>query len=72
MKLEYLPNGSPECPLIRLFEFNPSEARELRQLVKALVARDRQEVALHNEMWVESVGSCCLNLRVGIRTEGLR
>jgi hypothetical protein len=72
MKLEYLPEGSPECPLIRLFEFNRSEVQELRQLLKALVTGDRQDVALNNEMWLESVGNCHLNLRVGKRNEGIR
>ena len=72
MKLEYLPEGAPECPLIRLFEFNRSEVQELRQLVKALVTGDRRDVALHNEMWLESVGSCRLNLLVGKRNEGIR
>jgi hypothetical protein len=55
-KLEYLPDGSPDCPLIRLFEFDQSEAQQLRQLVKLLVAGNRQDVALQNEEWVKPVG----------------
>ena len=72
MKLEYLSDGSPECPLIRLYEFNRSEAQQLRQLVKSLVTGDRKDVSLQNEMWVEPVDRCCLKLRVGIRNEGVR
>lgn len=72
MKLEYLPNGSPDCPLIRLFEFDQSEAQRLRQLVKSLVAGDRQDVALQDEEWVKPVGECCLNLRRGNRNQGVR
>jgi len=49
MKLEYLPHGSPDWPLIRLFEFDHSEAQRLRQLVKSLIAGDRQDVALQSE-----------------------
>ena len=72
MKLEYLPDGSPDCPLIRLYEFNQSEARQLRQLVKSLVTGDRQDVALENEVWVEPVGECCLSLRRGNRNQGVQ
>jgi hypothetical protein len=48
MKLEYLSDGSPECPLIRLYKFNRSEAQQLRQLVKSLVTGDRKDIALQN------------------------
>ena len=72
VKLEYLPNGSPDCPLMRLFEFDQSEAQRLRQLVRLLIAGDCQDVALHNEAWVESVGGCSLNLRRGKRNQGIR
>jgi hypothetical protein len=72
VKLEYLPDGSPDCPLIRLFEFDQLEAQRLRQLVISLVAGDRQDVALQNEEWVKPVGECCLNLRRGNRNQGVR
>jgi hypothetical protein len=72
VKLEYLPDGSADCPLIRLFEFDQTEAQRLRQLVKSLVAGDRQDVALQNEEWVKPVGECCLNLRRGNRNQGVR
>jgi hypothetical protein len=72
VKLEYLPDGSPDCPLIRLFEFDQSEAQRLRQLVKSLIAGDRQDVALQYEEWVKPVGECCLNLRRGNRNQGVR
>ena len=70
MKPEYLSDGSPECPLIRLYEFNRSEAQQLRQLVKSLVTGDRKDVSLQNEMWVEPADRCCLKLRVGIGNPG--
>jgi hypothetical protein len=71
VKLKYLADGSPDCPLIRLYEFDQSEARKLRQLVKSLVAGVRQDVALQNELWVEPVEGCCLNLRRGSRDQGI-
>jgi hypothetical protein len=72
VKLEYLPGGSPECPLIRLYDFGQSEAKQLRELVKSLANGDRENVALHNEAWVESVGGCSLNLRRENRNQGIR
>jgi hypothetical protein len=72
VKLEYLPDGSSECPLIRLYEFDQSEARQLRQLVKSMVSGDLQVVALQNEVWVDPVGGCCLSLRRGNRDQGIR
>lgn len=72
MKIGYLPEGSPECPLIRLYDFGPSQARQLSELVKLLVSGDRENVALHDEAWVESVGECFLNLERGDRNQGVR
>jgi hypothetical protein len=71
VKLEFLPDGSPDCPLVRLYEFDQSEARQLRQLVKSLASGLRQDVALQNEVWVEPVKGCCLSLRQGTRDQGI-
>ena len=38
MRLEYLPDGSPLCPLIRLFDFTPAEAGQLAAAVSDLAA----------------------------------
>lgn len=72
MKLEYLPEGSPECPLIRLYDFGQSEANQLRELVKSLATGDLENLALHNEPWIEPVGGCSLSLRRGNRNQGIR
>jgi hypothetical protein len=72
VKLEYVPGGSPECPLIRLYDCGQSEAKQLRELVKSLANGDQKDVALHNEEWVESVGGCSLSLRRGNWNQGIR
>ena len=72
MKLEYLPDGSPDCPLIRLYEFDQSEVRRLKHLVESLVNGDLQIVELQNKVWIEPVGGCRLNLRRGNRDQGIR
>jgi hypothetical protein len=42
MKVEYLANEWNDRPLIRLYEFNQTEVRQLTQLVRSLVAGDRE------------------------------
>ena len=71
MKLEYLADGAAECPLVRLYEFDPSQAQQLREL-GLIAAGEREAVALQNEEWVEAVSECCLGLRVGSRNYGVR
>lgn len=72
MKVEYLANELTDRPLIRLYEFNQTEVRQLRQFVRSLVAGDRERVALQNEAWAEPVGGCCLSLRRSDRDQGVR
>jgi hypothetical protein len=69
MKLEYLADGSP--PLVRLYEFNRAEVRQLRDLVSSLVSGTRQSVSLQKEAWAQSIGGCCLDLRLGNRDRGI-
>src|SRR5258708_26043391 len=70
--MEYLAGGSADCPLIRLYDFGQSEAKQLRELAKSLATGDRENVALHCEPWVESVSGCSLSLRRGNRNRGIR
>lgn len=72
MKLEYLADGSDDCPLIRLFEFTPAEVQELRKLVRSLASGERQSVTLQHEAWAEPIGGCQLSLRRGNREQGVR
>jgi hypothetical protein len=62
MKLDFLPTGSPDCPLIRLYEFDRIEAARLRKIVDSLAFGSRQAVPLHEEAWVEPLGGCKLDL----------
>jgi hypothetical protein len=72
VKIEYLADGSTECPLIRLYRFDRTEVQELAQLVKQLSTSSFHEVSLKDKSWVESVGGCGINLRLGERDEGIR
>ena len=55
MKVEHLASGSDDCPLIRLYDFNPVEAQWLRQITASLVTGDRHLVVLTEEKWVIAV-----------------
>jgi hypothetical protein len=71
MKLEYLADGSQDCPLIRLYEFDQPEVMRLRKIAVALANRSAVSVALHDERGIESVSSCKLILRSGATDAGV-
>jgi len=64
MKLEYLPDGSPDCPLIRLFDFTAVEADQLLAEISRLAEGNAERVELHKFPWITSVGDCRLVLCV--------
>ena len=71
MKLEYLPSGSPDCPLVRLYEFDATGASRLREAIRSLGDGSLQHVPLHEEWWITSIAGCQLDLRLGPRDLGL-
>jgi hypothetical protein len=64
MRLQYLPEGSSDCPLIRLFDFTPDEARQLALAVADLAAEQIDKIALHEFSYVKAVDECELVLRL--------
>jgi hypothetical protein len=62
MKLEYLADGSPDCPLIRIYEFDHAEAGQFLAAVAALASGTANRVEVHMLPFVESLGSCRLAL----------
>jgi hypothetical protein len=71
MKLEFLPHGSGDCPLIRLYDFDVIGACRLREALRALSDGSRQHIPLHEEWWIEPLDNCCLDLRIGERDLGV-
>lgn len=65
MKLELLASGSPDCALIRLYEFNSKEAYQLRRIALQLARGKETTIPLHKESNVISIGGCELILRRG-------
>ena len=71
MKLEFLPEGSDDCPLIRLYDFDVSDAMRLKEAFRALSEGSRQSIPLHEEWWLRSIEDCQLVLRLGKRELGI-
>lgn len=71
MKLEFLASGPPDCPLIRIYEFNSKEAYELRRIALQL-ARGRETVArLHERPNVTAIDDLELALQQGQKDCGV-
>ncbi|HTV65108.1 MAG TPA: hypothetical protein VMD98_05850, partial [Bryocella sp.] len=70
MKLEFLADGS-DCPLIRLYDFDPADAMRLREALRALSDGSRQSIPLHDEWWITTIQDCQLDLRQGKRDLGV-
>jgi len=71
MKLEFLAEGAPDCPLIRIYSFTRAEALRLKEIADQLADSRTLEVALHDESFVEPIDACCLTLRREKRDQGV-
>ena len=71
MKLEFLAEGSTDCPLLRLYDFDPVGATRLREAFRSLHNGSRQMIPLHEEWWIEPMENCHLDLRLGARDLGI-
>ncbi len=58
MQLEYLPNGSPDCLLIRLYDFTPTEAAALCAAVENLASGRAERIEVHKLPGVIPIGGC--------------
>jgi hypothetical protein len=71
MKLEFLPDGSDACPLVRVYDFAPAEVARLFAALSALATGSQRHVAVHDLPGVAAVSGCQLILRSGTRDRGL-
>jgi hypothetical protein len=58
MKLEFLFEGSSDCPLVRLYDYRPGEVEQLRQACRDLADGRIREFVLHDQPWIEPVVGC--------------
>jgi len=71
MKIEFLNSGSPNCPLIRLYEFKASEAYNLRRIAMQLARGKCQIIRLQEESVYSPIGGCELTLSRGEKDQGV-
>jgi hypothetical protein len=71
MKLEFLPDGSDDCPLVRVYDFSPDEVDRLCAALSALASGEQQSSAVHALPGCEAVSGCRLVLRCGSKDKGL-
>lgn len=65
LKVEYIPPcDSPDCPLIRLYDFRSEDIAALRAICNSLAGGHRSECMLTDEPWAQSINGCRLLLRV--------
>jgi len=72
LKLEYLHEGSTDCPLIRLYDYEPSDVVALRESCLALADGRLREVSLDRQAWVNAIGGCCFVFRSARTNRGVR
>jgi len=70
--LEYLPDGSANCPLVRLYNYERSDVESLRSLCLALAAGRLREIALEKQAWVIANRDCSFVLRASQFDRGVR
>jgi hypothetical protein len=71
MKLEFLASGSPDCPLIRLYDFDNAAVVLLREVFRRLSDASVSNTPLHEQKAIEAVDGCRLDLRLGSRDSGI-
>lgn len=71
VKLEYLPDGSPDCPILRIYDFDEPAVQRLQGLFNELASGSVRAVALHELPDIESVAGCTVTFRVSERDRGV-
>ena len=70
MRMEFLPDGSPVTPLIRLFDFTSDEIRQLHAAVLSL-ATGSLSIGVHELRFVRPLGDCRPRLKTGQWDQGI-
>jgi hypothetical protein len=62
MKLDYLADGSPACPLLRLYDFTSAEVNNFHTALSGLASGASERIEVDGLPYVESIGDCRLSL----------
>lgn len=71
MKMELLLDGSPDCPLLRLYDFDAQQACDLQLVVLGLTSGTLTEASLSDAMSVDAIDGCSLTLQCGDVDQGI-
>lgn len=71
MKIEYLKEGSADCPLIRIYDFNANAIGVLYRLIIGLCDSKRKLIELTEIEGIYQIG-CSLSLAVGVDDKGVK
>jgi hypothetical protein len=71
MRLEFIPFGASDCPLVRLYRFNSIEAGMLMNHMSALSDGTTTTMCLNKQSYIDSVNDCILILVAGGRNRGI-
>jgi hypothetical protein len=71
MKVEYLADGSDDCPLVRLYSFTTAEAGRLHDTFSSLASGSLQSVHLADVLTVEPIDDCRITFVRGERDRGV-
>jgi hypothetical protein len=71
MKLEYLPDGSDMCPLVRIYEFDSAAARRVHDAFSSLASGSLERVSLEEIVPVDSIDGCHITFSRGPKDRGV-
>jgi hypothetical protein len=71
MKLEFLPSGSRDCPLLRLYAFDRVHATQFRDLCLELAGGKRQLLSMPDDFSVTPISGCRLTLKSADTNKGI-
>ena len=71
MTVEYLADGSDDCPLVRLYSFTTAEARQLHDTFSSLASGSLRSARLADILPVEAVDGCSITFVRGERDRGV-
>ena len=71
MKIEFLADGSPDCPLIRLYDYDTQQIYRLYALLLDLAVGRINNVSLQEALLAEAVAGCDLILQAADEDQGV-
>ena len=72
MTIEFLADGAPECPLVRLYDFSWAEIEELRAAFRDLAEARLLRYDVHERPWADPVDGCQLTFEHSAEWGGMR